>query len=79
MKMLTENPVAVVSDWATGVYVRARVAWSSFREDDRGLTSLEVAVIAVALLGAAFALGKVIKDAVDAHSGQITDTNTKTT
>jgi len=68
---MNKNPAMAVSDWATSVYVRARSAWTTLREDDRGLTTLEVAVIATALLAAALVVAKLITDAVTTHSSTI--------
>lgn len=71
MKTTMKNPVTAVSGWATGVYVRARSAWSALREDDRGLTTLEIAVIATALLAAAILVATLITNAVNNHSSTI--------
>ena len=71
MKTKNKNPATAVSDWATGVYVRAKTAWATLREDDRGLTTLEIAVIATALLAVALVVAKLITDAVTNHSSTI--------
>jgi len=66
-----KNPVTTVSDWVNEAFIRAQTAWSKLREDDRGLTTLEVAVIATALLAAAILVAGLITSAVDSHSKSI--------
>ena len=57
---------------ATAAYLRLQTALSEDRsEDDRGLTTLEVAVIATCLLAAAIAVALLITNAVANHDSTI--------
>jgi hypothetical protein len=65
------SPINALSDRATALYVRLTTAQSDLSEDDRGLTTLEVAVIATALLAVAIAVAALITTAVGNHDSTI--------
>ena len=66
------SPINALTDRATALYVRFQTALSEdLAEDDRGMTTLEVAVIATALLAVAIALGALITTAVGNHDKTI--------
>lgn len=68
------SSINALSDRATALYVRFKMALADLpdlREDDRGLTTLEVAVIATALLAVAIAVAALITTAVGNHDSTI--------